>query len=113
MRVVIPLGVIFLMACHPTPGPATAPIPQTVLAPGAPGPDTISCDTPVVVNARSDEDGVREERAWLNEHYPGHSRYGQGLVMKGRRAFDVLEFTTAEGHSVSVCFDITASYGRF
>jgi hypothetical protein len=66
-----------------------------------------------MVNATSDRDGVREERAWLDDHYPGHSRYVQALLRKGRRAFDLLEFTTAAGHAVSVCFDITASYGHF
>src|SRR5467141_3901437 len=68
-----------LVACHQGPPPSPASTPQTVLAPGTPGPDTITCDQPVLVSARSDRDGVNEERAWLNNHYPGHSSYGQRL----------------------------------
>jgi len=100
-------------ACHPTAAPTTSPVPQTILARGQQGPDRIPCDTPVVISATSDQSGVQEEREWLNAHYPGHGRYKQGLYTKGNRAFDVLEFTTPEGRSISVCFDITSSFGHY
>ena len=89
-----------------------SPIPQTTLAPGQPGPDSIPCDQPVVVKAKSDGAGVREEREWLDDHYPGHSWYRQGLMRDKGRAFDVLTFSTQDGRTVSVCFDITASFGH-
>jgi hypothetical protein len=104
---------LLLIACHRAAPPNTAPIAHTVLAANAPGPDTIPCERAVLVKATSDQGGVREERAWLNEHYPSHSAYGQSLAMKGSRAFDILEFNSADGHAVSVCFDITASFGHF
>lgn len=104
-------------ACHSGQGPAATPAPQTgahtVVAPGQPGPARIPCDTPVVIKATSDFAGVEEERAWLKDHYPGHSRYSQGLQTRGNRAYDVLEFTTADGKPVSVCFDITSSFGHY
>ncbi|SRR5882724_2855068 len=87
--------------------------PQTILEPRAPGPDMIPCDKPVVVEAKTDHDGVQAERAWLGEHYPGHSPYTQGLSVNDHRMFDVLTFTSADGRAVSVCFDITAWFGRY
>src|SRR5262245_5397531 len=91
----------------------TGPTPQTSLAPGEPGPESIPCEKPVVVKATNDFAGVQEERAWLDDHYPGHSQYAQGLQAAKGRAFDVLTFSTKDGRQVSVCFDITASFGRF
>src|SRR5437879_4240761 len=78
----IALLVILVGACHHAAPVVTTPLPQTVLAPGAPGPISIPCDTPVVVKATTDHAGVEEERAWLTEHYPGHSRYNQSLGMR-------------------------------
>src|SRR2546425_2477594 len=104
---------VLLSGCagsHPSPG---APTPQTVLAPEAPGPDTIPCSKPVVLTARTDQEGVQAERAWLSDHYPGHGQYMQGLSTPGKRMFDVLSFTSADGRAVSVCFDITAWFGRY
>lgn len=94
---------------------ASRPIntPTPTLAPGEPGPDSISCDKPVIVKATVDPEGVREERQWLQEHYPGRGPYAQSLRRAKGRAFDVLTFTTKDGRAVSVCFDITASFGHY
>ena len=107
------IGATLLAACHQTPSPQLTPLPATVLAPGAPGPDSVPCDTPVVVKAKTDGAGVREERAWLNEHYPGHGLYSQALGRHKGHPVDILEFQAADGRHVSVCFDITASFGHF
>src|SRR5262245_58824194 len=112
MRPLLLLSVVFV-ACHRVPPAPPAPLAYTVLESNAPGPDTIPCDRPVQVKAQSDQRGVREERDWLNEHYPGHGGYGQRLSMKGGRAFDILGFAAADGRAISVCFDITNSYGRY
>ena len=101
-------------ACSPSTPVQTTPSPQTSLAPGAPGPASVPCDTPVVVRATNDQAGVDEERAWLNEHYPGHSRYSQALGRnKQGHPVDILRFQTADGRPVSVCFDISASFGHY
>ena len=112
MRALLPLTLV-VAACHRVPPPSPAPITYTVLEPNAPGPDTIPCERPVQVKAKSDQRGVDEEREWLSEHYPRHERYGQAVAMKGGRVFDILEFTSADGREISVCFDITSSYGHF
>jgi hypothetical protein len=113
MKTVLTLFLLPLFAACTSAAPPTTPVPQTSLAPGEPGPDTIPCDTPVVIKAKYDQAGVQEERAWLDDHYPGHSRYSQGLRTTRKRAYDVLDFTTTDGRHVSVCFDITASFGHY
>ena len=108
------LGSALVGACARTASVQTTPTPQTILAPGAAGPASIPCDTPVVVHATTDRAGIDEERAWLNEHYPGHSRYSQALGRnKQGHPVDILQFQTADGRPVSVCFDISASFGRY
>ena len=103
-----------LGACASSTPVQTTPSPQTILAPGAPGPTSVPCDTPVVIHATNDRSGVAEERAWLNEHYPGHSKYMQ-ILGKGKqgRPVDILQFQTADGRPISVCFDISASFGHY
>jgi hypothetical protein len=70
---------------------------------GALGPDTIACDHPVVIDDHEPRD-VRTERAWLAEHYPAHSPYGQAFAYIGKHAFDILDFHMPDGRTVSVCF---------
>lgn len=112
MRSILVCALIFV-ACQPKPPEPPAPIEYTVLARNEPGPDTIPCERPVQVKAKSDRLGVREERDWLNEHYPGHGSYGQRLATRNGRPVDVLDFTSADGRAISVCFDITNSFGHY
>ena len=112
MRSILLVALIFV-ACQPKRPEAPAPIEYTVLAPNEAGPDTIPCERPVQVKAKSDRLGVREERDWLNEHYPGHSAYGQALAGRNGRPVDILDFKSADGRPISVCFDITNSFGHY
>ena len=76
-------------------------------------PDTIPCDQAVVIKAANSERGIAAERRWLGKHYPGHSRYSQGIDRgPNRRIYDVLSFRRREGREVSVFFDITSFYGQ-
>ena len=110
MRVVTALGlVVFLSAC----AAATVATPASVLAPTGVLPDTIACDHPLVVKARSEGEGIDAERAWLNAQYPNHTPYAQALAGSKGRWFDILTFITRDGRPISVCFDITSFYGRF
>jgi hypothetical protein len=77
-------------------------------------PDTIPCDRAVVIKAANSERGIAAERRWLAKHYPGHSRYSQGLdTGPNGRTYDVLSFRRREGRDASVCFDVTSFYGQF
>jgi hypothetical protein len=76
-------------------------------------PDTIPCDQAVVIKAGNTERGIAAERSWLAKHYPGHSKYDQGLSSgRNGRMYDVLTFRRREGREASVCFDITSFYGQ-
>jgi hypothetical protein len=76
-------------------------------------PDTIPCDQAVVIKAATAERGIAAERRWIAKHYPGHSRYSQGLNPgPNGRIYDVLSFRRREGREALVCFDITSFYGQ-
>lgn len=76
-------------------------------------PDTIPCDSAVFVREASTRRGVDAERRWLARFYPGHSGYGQRLIHRNDRSYDVLTFARAEGQPALVCFDITMFFGKF
>ena len=98
-----------LIACH------AGRVAPTNVAPTQPlaARENIPCDSAVVIRAPNERAGVDAERAWLTEHFPGHSQYSQSLQMGNKRVYDVLTFTTREGHGASICFDITEFYGRW
>ena len=75
-------------------------------------PDTIPCDSAVFVRASGSREGIAAERRWLARFYPGHSSYGQALMRRGKRSYDVLTFARSDGRSASVCFDISMFFGR-
>jgi len=75
-------------------------------------PDTIACDNAVFVREASSRRGIAAERRWLARFYPGHSGYGQRLLHRGNRSYDLLTFTRDDGRAASVCFDITLFFGR-
>ena len=98
-------GLLLLSACSQAMTPAG-------LDPAA-MPDTIPCDQAVVIKAANSEHGIAAERRWLGKHYPGHSRYSQGMNRgPNGRFYDVLSFRRREGREASVCFDITSFYGQ-
>jgi hypothetical protein len=110
MRFVTGLGlVVFLSAC----AAATVATPATVLRPAGTLPDTIDCDHPLIVTARTERQGIDGERAWLDAHYPNHSRNAQALLGSNGRKFDVLTFEASDGPTISVCFDITSFFGKW
>ena len=76
-------------------------------------PDTIPCDSAVFVREGNDQRGVDAERRWLARFYPGHSGYGQRLMHRNDRSYDVLTFARADGRHALVCFDISMFFGNF
>lgn len=110
MRFVMAVGVSALLtAC----AAATVAAPASVLTPAGALPDSIDCDHPLVVKARTERQGIDAERSWIDEHYPNHSPYAQALLGSSGRMFDVLTFTATDGRPISVCFDITSFFGRW
>lgn len=57
--------------------------------------------------------GVSSEYYWLRENMPGWTVVGQGLVTKGRRAYDAMTVRSESGEERTIYFDISEFYGRF
>lgn len=76
-------------------------------------PDTIPCDSAVVIHASSEQRGIANERRWLAAHFPNHGGVGQALTRRGDRHYDVMTFKTAQGRPALVCFDITSWFGVY
>jgi hypothetical protein len=109
MRSLLMFALPLVVACHSSSTPSTtvAPLqPATVR-------EHIPCDSAVVIRAAHEQAGIDAERAWLSDHFPGHSQYSQSLQMGDKRVYDVLTFSTREGHSASICFDITSFFGKY
>ena len=66
----------------------------------------------IIKGATSEETGVRAEYDYLASHYPGYKRGNQGLLNSKGRAYDKIEFTTADGKKKAIYFDITAFFGK-
>lgn len=78
-------------------------------------PDTIPCEKPVRVEAKTEGKGIAAERRWIDAYYPGHTPYSQALLADsaGRGVYDVLMFNRADGRAVSICFDIRQWFGHW
>ncbi|MEA3212196.1 MAG: hypothetical protein QOE70_5253 [Chthoniobacter sp.] len=77
------------------------------------GGDGSSLEKAVIIKgATTEETGVRAEYEYLAQHYPGYKRGSQSLLNSKGRAFDAIEFTTADGRTKTIYFDITAFFGH-
>ena len=77
------------------------------------GGDGSSFDHAIIIKAPNEQSGVPAEYAYIARHYPGYHRGSQTLLGHGKRAFDVLEFTTKDGKKKTLYFDITSFLGKF
>jgi hypothetical protein len=66
----------------------------------------------IIQGADDDEDGVEAEYEYLHAHYPGYKRGDQSVEHSNGHSYDILEFTTADGQTKKVYFDITQFFGR-
>jgi hypothetical protein len=82
-------------------------------APRKPAPAPGSRRTCVAIDAANEPAGLAGERAWLHEKFPGWKMKSQGLSQDGDRVLDVFVVLDADGAEHSVCFDITAWFGKF
>jgi hypothetical protein len=76
------------------------------------GGDGSSAEKAVIIKNATGETGVSAEYAYLAKHFPGYKRGKQSLVRQEDRLFDVLEFTTADGKTMTIFFDITEFFGK-
>jgi hypothetical protein len=76
------------------------------------GGDGSSIEKAVIIKGATEMTGVHAEYDYIEKHYPGYRRGEQSLQNSKGRAFDVIEFTTADGKRKTLYFDITAFFGR-
>jgi hypothetical protein len=78
------------------------------------GGDGGSCANAVEIQGVSDEKtGVQAERAWLAQHYPGHTVNAQALTDSSGKKTDRIEITTADGAKREIYFDISEFFGNY
>ena len=75
--------------------------------------DGSSFEKAIVIKASNEMDGIAQEYKWIEKHYPGYKKGSQSLVNHNGRAYDVLQFTDAQGVGHEVYFDITSFYGKW
>jgi hypothetical protein len=72
------------------------------------GGDGLSFDHAVVIVGATLISGPRAEHNFIQQHYPGYQFHRQSLQERNGRSYDVLEFTTADGETKTMYFDISA-----
>ena len=77
------------------------------------GGDGSTQEKAVVIKGGTEETGVAAEYTYLDQHFPGNKRNGQGVFSAGKKQYDRLEFTTTKGEKKTLFFDITGFYGKF
>jgi len=119
-------ALLLATACATTP-PAPAPQPATAAATEtAPAETTntrprgvilpargLSCNGAIVIKATTEDAGIAEEHAWIQENYPGaQTPVQQSLTKCGDKPVDQIEINTANGRKVTLYFDISNFFGK-
>src|SRR3954452_19691273 len=110
------LALLLATACASTPTPPAAqPAPAATTEPApAETRDTrprgvilpargLSCNSAIVIKATTEQAGIAEEHAWIQENYPGAQvPVQQSLTKCGEKPVDKIEIDTANGRKVSL-----------
>jgi uncharacterized protein YcfL len=70
-------------------------------------------ESAIVINAPNEWDGVKAESIWINQSHPGWKKGSQALLHKEGKMYDQIEYTTPEGETKTIYYDITSFYGKF
>jgi len=69
--------------------------------------DGLSCDTRIIVRAKTEPGGVAAEYDWLYAKYPGAKVQSQEPGQCGQAPADIVSITTADGRTLEIHFDIS------
>jgi hypothetical protein len=72
--------------------------------------DGLSCETRVIVRARTEPGGVAAEQNWLYAKYPGHEVRSHSLAQCGEAVADIVSITTSDGRVLEILFDISSFF---
>jgi hypothetical protein len=127
MRTLTTFALLLAAACATTPAPQPAPQPAaaaaTETAPAETRPTTpraviipargLSCNSAIAIKATTEDAGIAEEHAWIQENYPGANvPVQQSLTKCGDKPVDQIEINTANGRKVTLYFDISNFFGK-
>jgi hypothetical protein len=112
--VTLPIAIAFMVrtaSADPMPAPQALPTPAPHIRFG--GGDGTDCAHAVVITgARHETEGVRAERWWVFSKNPDSRIASQSVSEKDGRALETIEVLTSDGKSQTICFDITAFFGK-
>jgi len=96
-------------ATEPAPADATNTRPRGIIIPAR----GLSCNSAIVIKATTEQAGIAEEHAWIQENYPGAQiPVQQSLTKCGDKPVDQIEIDTANGRKVTLYFDISNFFGK-
>lgn len=95
--------------------PPTPPPPQPTPSTSTTGASaTAPAHGCIVIQAKTEPAGLREEGKWLREHFPGWTKAGQSLLVDEKnQRFDSIDIVSPTGEKRTVCFDINNFFGKF
>ena len=67
----------------------------------------------VIKGAPNTAAGVRAESDWIRKNHPGWKKREQSLMSDGNRYYDRIEYTTPQGETKTIYFDITYFFGKW
>jgi len=96
-------------ATEPAPADTTNTRPRGIIIPAR----GLSCNSAIVIKATTEQAGIAEEHAWIQENYPGAQiPVQQSLTKCGDKPVDQIEIDTANGRKVTLYFDISNFFGK-
>jgi uncharacterized lipoprotein YmbA len=96
-------------ATEPAPADTTNTRPRGIIIPAR----GLSCNSAIVIKATTEQAGIAEEHAWIQENYPGAQiPVQQSLTKCGDKPVDQIEIDTANGRKVTLSFDISNFFGK-
>jgi hypothetical protein len=80
------------------------PTPKTLYSDG----DGLTCETRIILHARTEPGGVAAEYSWLYEKYPGSRMQSTELGQCGAAVDNIVSIRTADGRTLEIHFDVTS-----
>ena len=77
------------------------------------GGDGSSMEQAVLIrHAKTEEEGVDAEAKWIRKIHPGWRKGNQALLGDKGKHYDRIEYTTPDGKTETIFFDITEFFGK-
>ena len=67
----------------------------------------------IILGAPNSIVGVSAESAWIRKNHPGWRKKRQSLMGNKDKNYDCIEYTTPDGKTKTIYFDITDFFGKF